>query len=122
MQNTAGFVVDYGREVWIVPALELCFATSNATGLEGPTALRRTAFMARASLIKDFNSRLSFGAEVFAAWTDRRASQREYLLTTLVGGSYAFRDNFSFDFGVHGGKGHFSPRVGVVIGFSMDFK
>jgi hypothetical protein len=32
------------------------------------------------------------------------------------------RDNFSFDFGVLGGKGTGDPRIGVVIGFSIDLK
>jgi hypothetical protein len=49
---------------------------SNATGLVGVTTLRRTVFTASASLIKDFNSRLSFGAEMFGAWTDRRFTKR----------------------------------------------
>jgi hypothetical protein len=100
----------------------ILFTGNNATGLVGITVLRGTVYTAGASLIKDFNSRLSLGVEMFGAWSARRGLESESQRTTLIGGSFALRDHFFFDFGVHGGKGDGSPRLGAVIGFSMDFK
>ena len=97
------------------------FAGNNSTGLVGITSSRGKVYTAGASLIKDFSPKLSLGVEATGAWTsdvDLRARQ----LTFLVGGKYALRDNFSLDFGLLGGKWEGSPRLGAVIGYSIDFK
>lgn len=97
------------------------FAGNNSTGLVGIISSRGKVFTAGTSLIKDFTPKLSLGAEVYGAHTsnvDLGIGQ----LTFLVGGKYQLRDNFSLDFGLIGGKGAGSPRVGAVVGCSIDFK
>jgi hypothetical protein len=42
-------------------------------------------------------------------------------LQTLAGGNYQFNRKASFDFGIVAGKFAASPRVGVQLGFSIDF-
>jgi len=101
--------------------LGFLFTGNDSTGLVGITSLRGAVWTAGISLVKEINSKLSLGGEVFGGWTGNRAL-RESQLTPLVGVIYAVRDNFSFNFAFHGGKGEGSPRVGAVVGFSMDFK
>ena len=50
---------------------------------------------------------------------DRQLGKRQ--LQTLPGGNYQLRQNLSFDFAVLGGKYAASPRVGIQLGFSVDF-
>ena len=97
------------------------FAGNNSTGLVGITSSRGKVYTAGASLIKDFSPKLSLGAEATGAWTsDVDLGARQ--LTFLIGGKYALRDNFLRDFGLLGGKWEGSPRLGAVIGYSIDFK
>ena len=99
----------------------ILFAGNNSTGLVGVISSRGQVLTAGTSLIKDFTSRFSLGAEVYGAHTsnaDLGAGQ----ITVLVGGKYQLRDNLSLDFGLLGGKGAASPRVGAVVGCSIDFE
>jgi hypothetical protein len=71
-------------------------------------------------VIRDFTDRLQLGVETYGGVTgnfDLGRSQLQF----LAGGKYAIKKDFSFDFGVLGGKYTASPLLGVQLGFSMDF-
>ena len=72
------------------------------------------------SLVRQFSPRLQLGFELAGAMSkDLVLAKRQ--LQTLIGGNYQISQNASFDFGVLGGKYAASPRVGVQLGFSVDF-
>jgi hypothetical protein len=43
------------------------------------------------------------------------------LLQTTIGGNYQFRKNATIDFGVVAGKHAAAPRIGALVGISIDF-
>jgi hypothetical protein len=77
-------------------------------------------FTGGASLVKQFTAKLDLGAEVTGALT-KNLQLGKGQLQTIVGGNYQFKKKVSFDFGIVGGKYAASPRVGVQLGFSIDF-
>jgi hypothetical protein len=97
----------------------LVFAGNTTTGVVG-IKTRGTVYTGGASVVRQFTPKLTFGAEVFGAFTskfDLSLGQLQF----QAGGNYAVRENLSFDFGVTGGRFAASPRVGVQLGFSYDF-
>jgi hypothetical protein len=100
--------------------LGLLFAGNTSTGVIGIQTTRGRVYTGGLSLLHEFNSRLTLGAEVYGGFTsllDLGKSQ----LQVLTGGSLALRNGLTFDFGLLGGKYVASPRIGGQIGFSVDF-
>ena len=96
----------------------MLFAGSTATGDIG-IKTRGRVFVAGASVIKQFTSKLDLGAEVTGAVSNSLQLSRGQL-QTLVGGNYQVTKKMSFDFGIVAGKFN-SPRVGLQLGVSIDF-
>jgi len=63
---------------------------------------------------------LQLGAEVTGALTNNFQLSRGQLQTQF-GGNYELGKNFTLDFGVIAGRFAASPRVGLLIGTSIDF-
>jgi len=96
------------------------FAGNTSTGLIGITTTHGRVFTFGSSVIRDFTDRVQLGVETYGGVTsnfDLGRSQLQF----LAGGKYAIRKDFSFDFGVLGGKYTASPLIGVQLGFSVDF-
>ena len=72
------------------------------------------------SLLHDVNPRLTLGGEFYGGIADNTGLGRSQF-QTMVGGQYAVRNGVTFDFGLLAGKYIASPRIGVQIGFSLDF-
>ncbi|MDW8412442.1 MAG: transporter [Acidobacteriota bacterium] len=73
------------------------------------------------SLVKEITPKLQLGGEVFGA-VARNANLGKGQLQLQFGGNYFLRDNLSLDFGlIVGGNFPSSPRVGLQLGFSVDF-
>jgi hypothetical protein len=97
----------------------ILFAGTAETGAEG-FKTRGTVFTGGGSLVKQFSPRLLFGVELTGASTgnfDLGAA----LFQTTIGGNYQIRKNATFDFGVVAGKHEASPRLGALVGISIDF-
>jgi hypothetical protein len=96
------------------------FAGNTSTGAIGIETKRGHVVTGGLSLLHDFNSRLTLGAEAYGGTADTSGLGRTQL-QGLIGGECMIRDGFSFTFGLLGGKYEASPRIGGQIGFSMDF-
>lgn len=97
------------------------FSGDNSTGLIGVSATRGQVFTGNGSLVRDFGPKLKLGAELFGAVTnDFRLSRGQ--LTAQVGGSYDLSEKLTLTFGILGGRFAASPRAGIHLGFSYDFK
>lgn len=72
------------------------------------------------SLVRTFTERLRLGAEVAGAATPNSRLGRAQL-QAQVGGNYAVGGNCTLDFGIIAGRFSGSPRLGVQLGFSVDF-
>ena len=97
------------------------FAGNSSTGLVGIRSTRGQVFTGNGSLVRDFSEKLKLGVEVFGSVTsDLNLSRGQ--LETQIGGTYALRDDVAFTFGVLAGRFPASPRVGVHLGFTYDFK
>lgn len=97
----------------------ILFAGNEATGAEG-LRTRGTVFTGGGSIVKQLKPRLLLGVELTGASTgnfDLGAA----LFQTTVGGNYQFRKNATLDFGVVAGKHAASPRIGALVGVSIDF-
>jgi len=98
----------------------ILFAGNTSTGVIGITTTHGRVFTFGSSVIRDFTDRLQLGVETYGGVTsnfDLGRSQLQF----LAGGKYAITKDFSFDFGVLGGKYTASPLIGVQLGFSVDF-
>ena len=96
------------------------FAGNTSTGALGIQATRGHVYTGGLSLLHDFTARLTLGGEVYGGYTkngDLGRSQLQF----LIGGQYLVGRSVSFDLGVLGGKYIASPRIGVQVGFSVDF-
>ena len=96
------------------------FAGNTSTGALGTQTTRGHVAPRGFSLLHDFRPSLTFGAEVFGAYTGNENLGKSQL-QAMVGGQYVIRKGLTFCFGVLGGKYVASPRVGGQIGFSTDF-
>src|SRR6476659_9403186 len=97
----------------------ILFAGNAETGAEG-FRTRGTVFTGGGSIVKQFSPKLLFGVELTGASTgnfDLGAA----LFQTTIGGNYQFRKNATLDFGVVAGKHEASPRLGALVGVSIDF-
>ena len=96
------------------------FAGNTSTGVVGIRATRGHVYTGGLSILHDFTARLTLGGEIYGGYTNNGNLGRSQL-QGLVGGQYLVRRGMTFDFGILGGKYVASPRIGVQIGFSMDF-
>lgn len=97
------------------------FAGNSSTGLVGIRSTRGQVFTGNGSLVRDFSEKLKLGVEVFGSVTNDLNLSRGQL-ETQIGGTYAVREDLAFTFGVLAGRFPASPRVGVHLGFTYDFK
>ena len=96
------------------------FAGNTSTGDVGIRTTRGHVQTAGFSVLHDFTSRLTLGAEVYIGYADN-AGLGKSQLQGMLGGQYAIRNGMSFAFGVLGGKYVASPRIGGQIGVAVDF-
>lgn len=97
----------------------ILFSGNETTGALGIKS-RGTVLTGGGSLVRQFTPKLQLGLELTGAMSkDLDLGKRQ--LQTLIGGNYELRQNISFDFAALGGKYAASPRVGVQLGFSVDF-
>lgn len=97
----------------------LLFSGNETTGVIGLKS-RGLVLTGGASLVRQFTPKLDLGVEVTGAVT-RNLQLGKGQLQTMVGGNYALSKKMTFDFGIVGGRYAASPRVGVQLGFSVDF-
>ena len=96
------------------------FAGNTSTGVLGIQTTRGHVYSGGLSVLHDFTSRLTLGGELYGGFTSNGDLGRSQF-QALVGGQCALRSGMTFDFGLLGGKYIASPRIGVQIGFSVDF-
>ena len=82
--------------------------------------VRGRVFTAGGSLVKQFTKRFDLGVEVAGA-VSGNFDLTKGQLQALLGGNYFVRKNMTFDFGIVAGHFPASPRVGVVLGLTMEF-
>jgi hypothetical protein len=95
------------------------FAGNQQSGELG-IKVRGRVFTAGSSLVKQFTKKLDLGVEVTGAVTGNFILS-EGQLQGLFGGNYALTHKMTFDFGIVAGRFAASPRVGVLLGLSIDF-
>ncbi len=95
------------------------FAGNQQSGELG-IKVRGRVFTAGSSLVKQLTKKLDLGAEITGAVTGNFILS-EGQLQGLFGGNYALTHKMTFDFGIVGGRFAASPRVGVLLGLSIDF-
>ncbi len=96
------------------------FAGNTSTGVLGIETARGRVYTGGVSVLHDYTSRLTLGAEVYGAYTDNQNLSRSQL-QFMIGGQYTVRNGLSLGFGLLGGKYIASPRIGAQIGFAVDF-
>ena len=97
----------------------ILFAGNETTGAEG-FRTRGTVFTGGGSLVRQVKPKLLLGVELTGA-TNGNFDIGAALMQTTIGGNYQFRKNATFDFGVVAGKHEASPRLGALVGISIDF-
>lgn len=95
------------------------FAGNTSTGVIGIETTRGHVFTGGASLLHDFNSRWTLGAEIYGGIADNDALARSQL-QVMLGGQYKVRAGLALSFGFIGGKYDASPRIGGQLGLSLD--
>jgi hypothetical protein len=96
------------------------FAGNTSTGVIGIQTTRGHVFTGGVSLLHDFSTRLTLGAEAYGGIPDSGGLARSQL-QALAGGMYQLKSGLSFTFAVLGGRYAASPRVGGQVGFAVDF-
>src|SRR5262249_51190724 len=96
------------------------FAGNTLTGAVGIRTTRGVVITGGTSLVRDLTTRLDLGVEMYAA-VSRNFDLGRGQLQTELGGNYKLLKNLSLDFGLLGGFYQASPRIGPIIGFSVDF-
>jgi hypothetical protein len=96
------------------------FTGNNSTGVLGIEAMRGHVFTGGVSVLHDFTSRLTLGAEIYGGFAES-GSLGKHQLQALIGGQYTVRKGLTLTLGALGGKYEASPRIGFQAGFAMDF-
>lgn len=96
------------------------FAGNTVTGVLGIRTAKGKLFSGGASIVKQYTEKLKLGVELNSVVSGNFQLSRGQLQTTL-GGNYNLRKNFALDFGFLLGRFPASPRVGGLIGFTVDF-
>ena len=95
------------------------FAGNTSTGAIGIETTRGHVFTGGASLLHDFSSRWTLGAEVYGGFADNNALGRSQL-QGMLGGQYSVRRGLAMTFGFIAGKYEASPRIGGQLGLTLD--
>jgi hypothetical protein len=96
------------------------FAGNTLTGAEGIRSTNGVVFTGGVSVVRQFTPKLDLGAELFGAVTQNLDLGRSQL-QTQIGGNYAVRKNMTLDFGIIEGFYQSSPKVGPIVGLSINF-
>jgi len=96
------------------------FAGNSSTGVLGVQSNRGHVYTGGLSVLHDFTARLTLGTEVYGGY-DPTGNFGRSQLQFMLGTQYQLRNGMTVDFGVLGGKYVGSPRIGALIGFSVDF-
>jgi hypothetical protein len=96
------------------------FSGNSSTGLIGVQAERGQVYTANTSVVKDFTERLTLGAEIFGAISNRGSLNRGQI-TSQFGGNYVLTKKLTLSFGILAGGFTASPRAGAHLGFAYDF-
>ncbi len=96
------------------------FTGNTSTGVVGITKARGHVATMSASIVKPVTNALTLGVEVAGAVTNAIAGNHAQL-QAMVGGNYAVRDRLTLDFGLIAGHFTASPRMGLQVGFSLDY-
>jgi hypothetical protein len=96
------------------------FAGNTSTGVLGIETTRGHIVTGSASLVEAVSKRWALGAELVGAVSNNPGLDREQV-QYLVGSSYELREGFSLSLAVTSGWFPASPRVGMLVGFAMDF-
>ena len=96
------------------------FAGNTSTGVVGIETTRGHVYTGGLSLLHDFTSRVTLGAELYGGVADNNGLGKNQL-QGMAGGTYSIRNGFSFAYAVLGGRYAASPRIGGQVGFAVDF-
>ena len=96
------------------------FAGNTEAGDLGITKVRGHVVVGGVSVLHDFTSRLTLGAEAYGGYSNDEDLDRKQV-QFMLGGYYQLRKGLSLGFGVVGGRYVASPRIGGQIGFAVDF-
>lgn len=97
------------------------FAGNTSTGVEGITTSRGHVITVGASVTRKVTDRVRLGGEITAAATSNLDLDRGQL-QVLLGGNVRVRENLSIDLGMVAGHFAASPRYGMQVGVSRDFR
>lgn len=100
--------------------LGFLFAGNTSTGVVGIQTTRGHVFTGGISLLHDFTPRLTLGGELYGGAADNDQLARSQL-QGMLGAQYQLRNGLGLAFGLLGGKYVASPRIGVQVGFALDF-
>jgi hypothetical protein len=96
------------------------FSGNTLTGLVGLRA-KGFVYTGSGSVTRDVLPRLLLGMEVNGSAAKQGTVLGKSTFQTQLGGKFAWREDFSIDFGVLAGWFSGAPRAGLQIGFSKDF-
>jgi hypothetical protein len=96
------------------------FAGNSSTGVVGVESTRGHVYTGGLSVLHDFTARMTLGAEVYGGY-DPAGNFGRSQLQFMLGTQYHLRNSITVVLGVLGGKYVGSPRIGLQIGFSVDF-
>jgi hypothetical protein len=99
--------------------LGVLFAGNTSTGVVGIETTRGQVYVGGLSMLHDFSSRLSVGAEVFGGISDTTGLDRTQL-QAMLGAQYTIHDGVTLCLGLTGGIYTASPKFGAVIGIAVD--
>jgi hypothetical protein len=96
------------------------FAGNTLNGALGISSVKGKVFTGSASMVRKINDKLQLGGEISGAVTANFLLSKGQLQTQL-GGNYQATKRVSLDFGLIAGRFAASPRLGFLIGTSIDF-
>lgn len=96
------------------------FAGNTSTGVLGVQTTHGHVYTGGLSVVHDFSSRLSLGAETYGAAADNKGLGKDQL-QGLAGGWYQLNNHLAVTFALLGGSHIASPRIGGQVGFELDF-
>jgi hypothetical protein len=96
------------------------FAGNTSTGVVGIQTTRGHVLTGGVSLLHDFNSRWTLGAEAYGGVADNGQLGRGQL-QGMIGAQFNVRSGLTFTMGLIGGKYAASPQIGGQVGFALDF-
>jgi hypothetical protein len=96
------------------------FAGNTVIGVIGIRTAKGKLFSGGISGVKQYTEKLRLGAEITSVVSGSFQLSKGQLQTTF-GGNYNLKKNLAIDFGVLAGRFPASPRLGGLVGFTVDF-